>query len=386
MNNNSKNNIVKWIIFFTPLLFLGQTYYIILIRLLIYTFLLAYTLHKTKSIYMRCYYPIILLLISGLYFAWRTHHIIGYLPSLELSYCLYALTISKVFSDNEKKKLVSQLCKGMLFAGVLGFGYMILTNNYIKGGTYTENELNISNLTVPIYLSIYIIYCTLKNSFENKWSKIDIIKIISILPIILFLEKRGPTLFLLLVLVPFLFKPICRYYLRFSKVILIVLFLFPLYQLPLTEYIIETGYIEEYFERSDDFSDLDANPRITRLLAASEFISDFQISDLFGYHDVIQLSKVDDDLAHEHFHNTFLQFYYERGLLAIILFAIFIFYMRTRTPLDKYYCISHAVLLYLMLVGTNEDMLMTGSLYEIIIYYLILFNIKKPLKWGKLNN
>ena len=260
----------------------------------------------------------------------------------------------------------------MLFAGIFGFGYMITTNNFIKGGTFTENEFNISNLTVPLYLSIYIIYCVINNKIENKWSKIDIITIICGFLIILFLEKRGVTLFLILVSATFLIKPICKYYVKYSKLILLVLFLFPLYELPLTEYIIDSGYIEEYFERSEDYSDLENNPRITRLLAASEFVSDFQASDLFGYHNEIQLSKVDDDWAHEHFHNTFLQFYYERGLLAIILFIIFIFLMKTIIPFDKNYYISHAVLLYLIFVGTNEDMLMTGSFYEVIIYYLLL--------------
>ena len=369
---NNRLNLIKWILFFTPLLYLGQTYNIVLVRLLVYTIMLVYTVNKTRNITVKGYWPLTLLLVSGLYYAWRTHHLLGCIPSIELSYCLCFLTVSCPISDDDTKKWIGILCKGMLFAGIFGFGYMITTNNFIKGGTFTENEFNISNLTVPLYLSIYIIYCVINNKIENKWSKIDIITTICGFLIILFLEKRGVTLFLILVSATFLIKPICKYYIKYSKLILLVLFLFPLYELPLTEYIIDSGYIEEYFERSEDYSDLENNPRITRLLAASEFVSDFQASDLFGYHNEIQLSKVDDDWAHEHFHNTFLQFYYERGLLAIILFIIFIFLMKTIIPFDKNYYISHAVLLYLIFVGTNEDMLMTGSFYEVIIYYLLL--------------
>lgn len=372
--NNIIYKLIEFVIFITPLLYLGQTFDIILCRLIIYTILLLCILSKVKLFFIRRYWPIHLLWVSALYYAWRTHIFIGCLPSIELSYCLYAFTLSNAFQKNEKKILIDKLCKGMLFAGLLGIGYMFFNNLFIKGGTYTENALNISNITVPIYLSIYIIYCILKNIFRNKWKITDMILIVCLFFIILFLEKRGVILFLILVAALFFIKPLLRLYYRFSKIILIVIFLFPLYELTLIQYIIDTGYVEEYFERSEDFSDIEENPRINRLIAASEFITDFQMIDLFGYHDEIQLSKLDDDLAHEHFHNTFLQLYYERGLLAIILFIFLICYMKNKSSLDIYNSMAQAIILYLMFVGTNEDMLMTGSLYEIIIYFLMLYN------------
>ena len=264
----------------------------------------------------------------------------------------------------------------MLFAGIIGFIYMYVTGITITGGNYTENSWGTSNLTVPVFLSLYIIF-NLINAYKAKHKIIlDTLFCIVLFLAIVFLGKRGPVLFcllsLFLVLIPF--SSIVR------KSILIILFLYPIYAIPLTEIVIK-NFDETFgliFQRSNDFESLEDNPRIQRLYAAKIFTEDFEPVDLFGFHDELLLTKREDDTAHNHFHNLFLQLYYERGLLSIacLLFLLVKYKIRNVREFEEDNMVNFSSMLFLLLIGSNESILMSGTFGEVIFMIILLFNLQ----------
>ena len=270
--------------------------------------------------------------------------------------------------------VVDYLANGCLCAGLLGFLYMVATGSYIKGGDYTKNVLGISNLTTPLYLSIYIIYIFFILLKQRRWRVFRVALIVVLLTICFFLEKRGPIVFCVLsIIISLLLNNGLL-----KKSILIALLFFPAYEVPVTIYMINNqNYIERFFNRSDDFEELENNPRIRRLFVAEKFLSDRDISDLWGYHKELLIANDRYDTAHNHFHNALLQLYYERGLLSVLLMLIIILTLKDGRCKKSNSKILYALLVFLLAVGANESLFMSGSTQEFLATILLLFAKKQ---------
>lgn len=364
-----------YIFFILPLLYLGSGLGFQIPRLIIILLLTCYIVSYKCYVLHKQNITLLLLLTIYIYFILHLQRYSA-ITALLFIVLFYFIFTFKGISEIVKIRCVRYFYKGMLFAGIIGFIYMYVTGINIVGGNYTENSWGISNLTIPVSLSLYIIF-NLINTYKTKRKIIsNTLFCIVLFLAIVFLGKRGPILFcllsLFLVLMPF--SSVVK------KTILIILFLYPIYAIPLTEVIIQ-NFDETFgliFQRSNDFESLEDNPRVQRLYAAKVFTEDFELVDLFGYHEELLLTKREDDTAHNHFHNLFLQLYYERGLLSIVclLFLLFKYKIRTKCEFEADNMINFSSMLFLLLVGTNESILKSGTFGEIIFMIILLFNLR----------
>lgn len=258
---------------------------------------------------------------------------------------------------------------GCGIAGVLGFLNMGWSNVFVVGGDYTENTLNISNITVPIFMALYIIHLVFRQVSRKKVSIIGVAVISALVLAMIYLGKRGPILFLVV-------SVACACFIKSGRartLLLVVTFLYPFYEIPLVTFLSEKNEVlSKFTERVDDFRNVEDNPRVVRLLAATQFLEDFEYTDLFGYHKELQLSSWKGDKAHNHFHNFLLQLYYETGLLSVVsvLSITFLLYGWTkRKDTSPAGTSAFACILFLYLIGTNES-LMKGSMEIVTLFFL----------------
>ncbi len=147
--------------------------------------------------------------------------------------------------------------------------------------------------------------------------------------------------------------------------------------MPLITYITDNlvDNAETVFERMDDFENVDDNPRILRLQAAAVFITDFRPRDLIGYHEELILTKNPEDIEHNHFHNFFLQLYYERGLLCVIgVLMLFMFYRENKKSKSLPQQCAFGLLAFLLFLGMNESLMLCGTSGEILFYIIYLYH------------
>ena len=360
-SKSTEGRILSIVFFLLPLSFLGSGPVFSILRVLLFmpiAFVVFFNYKPSKSFYtilFLLFYSLLFMFImrKGQYGALLSFFL---LVSICLLFFNYSTTIGL------KKQLIKNLYIGCLIAGLVGFAYMVVTGIYIKGGAYTPNLLNISNLTVPFYLCIYIIFAfhNFVSNIKRKWHILFVI--LGLFSIVLFLDKRGPILFCIVSIVLSFF--IISSWLK--KTILLVTFAFVLYEIPIMSYVAQNNSYVSFLERTNDFGDVDNNPRIVRLYAANSFITDFKASDLIGYHTDLFQRYFNYDKAHSHFHNTLLQLYYERGLLSVILVFILLLCLSFPKQNTVALRVNYATLLYMFLVGTHEDLLMTGTPQEFL--------------------
>lgn len=373
-NNKKSQDIINLLFFLLPLVFLGGGIGFQIARLMIAGgFAIVLITNRVKVKKHDVLYLIFFIIYA--YFIIRSHRN-GIVTSIVILYMSYLWFYCNKIPFEIKRGGVDKIFQGFLFAGLVGFAYMGLMNQFVVGGKYTENELNISNLTVPLFLSLYVIHGAIRTWQTRKHFILCILFYLLLFLIIVFLEKRGPIIFCVFAI----FFALKAWTPKLKKILLILLFLYPFYGLLLMELIVD-NYDQTFglvFERSDDFEDVDNNPRIVRLYAAEQFISDFRLVDLVGYHKQLILTKRDDDIAHNHFHNAFLQLYYERGLLSVVIISLLLY--RYNLSGKKNSLVSktnYAVIFFLLLVGTNESILMSGTHGELFFILMLLFS--KPL-------
>lgn len=369
--NSIEYRVLSWVALLLPLSFLGSgTLLFLIMRLLLIIPLGIITIGNYRSNRKGNILFIILFFISFLFIL--REKVFSLFLSLTIIIIMYLFFLKSNISFMIKRNIMHKIYFGCLIAGMLGFLYMVVTGNYIKGGEYTQNNLNISNLTVPLFLCLYINYSFFLFIDNSKRKYYQIFVIILLLLIVFFLGKRGPLLFcfLSIVLSFFVVSPLIK------KMLLLIVFAYPFYEISIIQIVVNnTTLISQYVDRLNDFSDVEDNPRVYRLFVAEAFVSDYDISDLIGYHRKLVIAKNEYDKAHNHFHNTLLQLYYERGLLSVV--AIFLLLLTSKFSTKDNSSdskISFASLLLLFLIGTNESTLKTGSVAEFLSMIIIMFS------------
>ena len=361
-----------FLIFLLPIMYLGGGFFFSLIRLAVSLLLLLVVLQNC-NFKNKVNWPflVFLCLLCGFVFRGKLY----VLPSLIIFGSVYLLVYKTCVLPSD---VLKSFVYGSLCTGLLGFLFMLSTNTYIKGGEFTEGVYGISNLVVPLCLCLFIVYDTLR--VIEKREKIVFHVIINVLlySIVFFLEKRGPMVFCLLSIALALI--IKKSYLR--KGLLLVIFAYPFYEIPITQFLINNNkYIEKVFERSNDYDDLENNPRIKRLLVSQAFVSDMQISDLWGYHKKLVIADNKYDRAHDHFHNAFLQLYYERGALSVSLVFLIILQLGSLKESESWQSrMLFSILCYLFLIGTNESLLQSGTAQELLTTVSLLLANKTDEK------
>lgn len=373
-NISKHQRTINILFFLLPLVYLGSGIRFYILRLLI-AIILATVLIVSKIRIRKHDFAYLIFIAMYVYFIIRKDRY-GAIASIIILYMSYLWFYCEKIPFEIKRITVDRIFQGFLFAGLIGFVYMYLTNQFITGGKYTENDLNISNLTVPLFLSLYVIYGVIRTWYTKKKLKRHVLCYLLLFLIIVFLEKRGPVIFCIISIV-FVIRTWSS---KLKKYLLIILFLYPFYGQPLTDFIINyyTQTFGLFFKRVDDFESMESNPRIKRLYAAEQFIYDFNYADLFGYHRELILTKEETDIAHNHFHNTFLQLYYERGLISVIILLLLLY--KFEPPENKNALtlkINYSVILFLLLIGTNESILKSNSNEELFLILMLLFS--KPL-------
>lgn len=363
------SNFISAMIFLIPLCYLGSGTLFTLLKMMLFIPCFYNVYNKNPKVNKKSFLFLIFISLMIL-FVYNSRKLYA-IPSALYLALFYIMSYKRNYSNNEWVIFIERLSKGCLFAGLLGFFYMIINNNFIRGGELTENSLGISNLTVPLFLSVGVIWLIYDIRIRRSNIVKKIIVILVLLGIVFFLGKRGPLLFCILsVLISTIISSTIL-----KKITLLLLFAFPLYEIPLLlEVQNNFEIIKAIFNRADDLENVENNPRIYRVLVAEQFISDFQYKDLITYHEKLQISEFEDDEAHNHFHNTLLQLYYERGLISVVILFIILLKIRWRSlnenEVSSY---SFIFLLFFLFVGTSEDMLMTGSPQELLfMFYLFL--------------
>lgn len=357
-----------------PLCYIGAGYAFAVIKMAICA-LLAISLLIERKLYNRLrpsLWLFVITIFTIILFMFRNNKP-SILPTLIFIIEFLAIFLNKKYVMEQKVYYSDRFVIGCGVAGVIGFLYMWRTGTFVTGGAYTENALNISNITVPLYLALFIIYLVFRQISRKKISLLNIITILALFEAMVFLGKRGPILFVFLAV-------LCAFYIKRNNIrtiILIVVFAFPIYEIPITTLISQhVDFFSQFSERMNDFEDIEDNPRVIRVLAGIQFLEDFEPADLFGYHEEIQLTKNADDEVHNHFHNFLLQLYYETGLismLSIFVITILLYGCNKARGVNINTKVSFAYILFLYMIGTNESLLKIGSSMEIATFFFITY-------------
>jgi O-antigen ligase len=173
-------------------------------------------------------------------------------------------------------------------------------------------------------------------------------------------------------------------------IILFVLLLYPFYSFLLFES--ATAYFQSdlftmFFQRNEDLIDIENNPRLARIIAATEFFNKFELINIFYYPKEIILSSSE---AHNHFHNLILQLYYEKGLISII--AIIVMSIKLLWIAPRKAMIINGIMLpllfYFFMIGTSESLFLHRSSTEsfIMIFIVIGYGIARKINSLKLHS
>ncbi len=372
-----EKNMWKFVFYLIPLSFLGSGFIFFSFRFVISLFLFIMILQshvKFKNLFIGknilLYLLIYVYLAISIYYSIRAKRL-SVLPSVFLLYEFFVLFVNS--KGDEANEYISFFLRGCLYSSFIGVLYMIITGNIVRGGDFTENGWGISNLTIPLYLSSYFVYQFITYLYNGNRRIIGVLFCISIIPLLILLGKRGPIIFMVLsiILSVLVFSP------KIKKFVLVFIFLFPLYELPVTIYITDNliDPIEKIFGRSEDFDYIEKNPRIYRLNKAVAFITDFEWSDAVGYHEELYVAEHLGDEDHNHFHNMFLQLYYERGFVGVLIILFLILVIKRSYLCDKRKQWNFGVLSLLTLVGTNESVLMASTSSEIVLMFILFGNL-----------
>lgn len=371
------SNFLNFILFLLPITFIGNNRIFIILRsvllvLLFYNYLKSFRSINPTLLFNKRTILFLLFPISDIIFMYVKEAInTYYICYVGMEFLIILLTLSLVYTNNEKKDPLKSLVFGCGLAGILGYLYMFITGIYVTGGSYVENDWNISNLTVPLFIGVYVVYDIIMNipywDTNKKKVLMHLFISLALFSIILVLDKRGPLFFSI---ISILIVSLSINY-KIKKILMIIIFLFPIYELSITEFISNNADIFQQFSRFDDFEDVEDNPRIYRLFAAGEFVSDFEMQDFWGYHKELVVSKDDNDEAHNHFHNFLLQLYYEKGLFGslIVLFCIIRINIKNKENKDV-----EAIIFFLLLIGTNESVLRVGSISSMMFLFVLTYN------------
>lgn len=302
----------------------------------------------------------------------------AYVGNLIIFLQMYWIFSTSSISVYSKIKLLRFLLIGFAFASLIGITYMLSTGIVIKGGAYTENKWAISNINIPVILGIVLIYIY-ATKIRNK-SKIysfpNLVILLVIFGFIVFLDKRMPILSVVISIVTInLFGNNNRILVPLSFIVLI----YPLYSIPLYDLItpiLNSDFLSILFERNEDLVDVSKNGRLIRLYAAFEFLTNIEFINLFYYPTEIRLNMSD---SHNHFHNLLLQLYYEKGFISVIAVTVFVIFsykekIHKQNEFEVVTFILKTTILFLLIIGTNESLLMSKSFVEFCTITVILIN------------
>lgn len=375
------NNYTLLYIFFflIPFVYLGSEKFFLVARAMLIVFgVLSIVHYGAFKIIIKD--PFLVIMLSVLTFFSLLHKKLYPFPTILIAIESYMFFSKSKIPFTCKHKGLIALKNGCLFSAIIGVLYMLSSGTIIRGGDFVTNSWGISNITVPLFLSFYIV-CDVILTLEPKKNILVRLKryliraciwIVAFLLIVL-LGKRGPILFSTVSVIVALFV----YNTYFKRLILSLLFLYPIWELPLITYITENlvDRAETIFDRMDDFENVDDNPRIIRLQAASVFITDFSPRDLIGYHEELILTKNPADVEHNHFHNFLLQLYYERGLICVIsVFLVFLFYREDKSCKSLPQQCAFGLLAFLLFIGMNESLMLCGTAGEILFFVTYLYH------------
>lgn len=367
-----RNNLFLYLFFFIiPISFLGgvSIFYLLRLFIVVYGAFLLLFYGCLRPIVKDAFLAIMLLLLT-LYCILQ--HKLSPFISVIIIWELYVLYSARKINTEVKERSFSFLLYGSLFSGIAGTLYMFVSGKWIVGGDFVENSLGISNLSTPLSFSFFVVGDAIKKLKKKKVLDVNYVLYFVVFLIILYLGKRGPILFSAISI----FVALLIYNINLKRCLLVFLFLYPIYELPLIAYIIDNyqDSLGEIFERTDDFNDIDNNPRILRLQAASVFLTDFRPRDIIGYHEEIIMTKSATDVDHNHFHNMLLQLYYERGLLSVLCILVFLLLYREKNAISTHHQCAIGLLSFLLMIGTNESLLHAGSLGEMLFFNTYLYH------------
>ena len=371
-------NVISIYLLSLPTLFLINNLVIPKIRfvltIVLFIFQIVYVKYPKKN---EINVSIILLILMSIIYGIRKEYVYFiYIPPLIVFVHFFYLFNSKSTNVLKKIEYARLFLFGILIAAIIGLTYMYTSGVYVKGGEYNENSWVISNIYIPILLGISTIYIYYSKIYKSKfiYSFIYIIAIIFILITLVFLEKRLPIVCAIISIVI-----INNFWQRktFINLIVLILLLYPIYStflLQIITPITESDLFVTIFKRNDDLLDVSINGRVIRIIAALEFISNIQFVNLFYYPTEIVLST---DIVHNHFHNLILQLYYERGAISVVSFLIILFksmknYTLNSTSVSP---MLKSIILYLILIGTNESVLGFCSMTEFCTFSFILITL-----------
>jgi hypothetical protein len=362
--------IIKAYLFVIPILSLMNSLTVRYGKVIIITLLFSLIIINYKSSSNNTFKLFFVLFVFGnMFFAIRNdepHFIFIQLGHINF----YFIFISNAISPKRKKEYFQYFIWGIMASVFLGGTYMLATGIIVKGGTYTINNYNISNLDLPVVLSTVIIYIYYLKVEKRVviYSYMYIILIILMLLALMYLDKRLPifTAFLGILYVKLRIKNK-----TINTFILLVIFIYPVYSIFIYIYsqpIFELDLFVTIFKRNVDLVNYEYNPRIVRIIAASSMLQNISLTNILYYPEEI-LTFVKP--PHNHFHNLLLQLYYERGLITVLSLFLLTLISVNVTQSSNESKVSLAFIMTCLLIGTNESFMP----YSIIQFCFVNFVI-----------
>jgi hypothetical protein len=286
------------------------------------------------------YVILYLYILSNCIHSFLNNSILGIVFMLCLIVWLHVLTGSKHTSLERLNQLGKYFVTGLLILFVCAiFLPLISRYSYTVAAWYwiASYEIPVLRTTLdgPFVLIILIamVFISMRFDYRNVLKCCLYILFLGFGFYTLLVFNRRVVLLLFFVLIPFIFLRMTGKK-RINEMVFALTFLVPLNFLMLLQYaagISKTSIFKDIFLRSGDLNE--NNQRLSGWLLALRSFSNISIKDFFAYSHVLVRS---DNPRYNHFHNGYIQIYYEQGMFGFITLLILLVYLIRRIRYFKY--------------------------------------------------
>ena len=304
---------------------------------------------------------------------------INYILNILFFINFFFLSVGFKYKNDLKRKCIDLFILGIIFCAARVTLWMLITNSFVKGGVYTESTIVSSNLDLPLMLSVSVIYLYFKSKDYKMFGKMFSYLMIGLsIFLLIFLQKRMP---FISIIITIFFIPYIIHRKWFTYFFTAAILFFPAYST------IVMSYIEPIVKLSSvvlNRSEVQDSTRIDRWQFAEQMFSKFEFTNLFYYGEELALSYSE---AHNHFHNTYLQIYVDKGLISLVIIVILIF---KAVNLDKVTILFNTtyrnmttrdiqiyrlLFMNILIISTNESIMRPVAFSEFMFISLLFINL-----------
>lgn len=346
-----------------------------------------------SNILIRDFYLLYFYIISSVLYSLRDGYTQGVIAYILLIIFLIVLIPQRSTSLHIVDYLSKYFFYGLIFLFVfIMFIPLILNFPFTIGSWYlvAANQLPLvrSTLDGPLIISCIVGGTLLISSSYKKMSitKVQCYFALSFLFYCLLVYNRRVSILLFLLLIPFVAYRLI-YNSKINLVLFLIVFLVPLFFgtiLIFANDILSIPSIKSITLRTNDL-DPESNARLNGwVMALAAFENSSFTSDFFAFHE--ELIRSDDD-RYNHFHNSFIQLFYEQGIFGFTVVLCLMFNLIrsirkfTYSMLSEYTFVGYFPLILIVLIFfmPTESVFRRISLSNILFIISSFFIIKSSI-------